>query len=35
MNLLLSPMLANVYLIGGSSAGFLLLIVIVVLLVRR
>lgn len=35
MNLLLSPVLANIYLIGGSSLGLILVIVIVVLLLRR
>jgi hypothetical protein len=35
MNLLLSPVLANIYLIGGSSLGLILVIVVVVLLLRR
>jgi hypothetical protein len=34
MHLLLSPLLANVYYIGGGSLGLVLLIVIVVLILR-
>jgi hypothetical protein len=35
MHLLFSPVLANLYYVGGGSVGLLLVIVIVVLLVRR
>ena len=35
MNLILSPMLADFYWIGGGSLGLLVLIVVVVLLLRR
>jgi hypothetical protein len=34
MHLLFSPVLANIYYIGGGSVGLVILIVIVVLLVR-
>jgi hypothetical protein len=34
MHLLTSPVLANIYYIGGSSVGLLLIIVVVVLLIR-
>lgn len=34
MNLLLSPLLANVIWIGGGSVGLILLIVIIVLVLR-
>ncbi len=35
MNLMLSPVLGNVYWIGGGSLGLVILIVLIVLLVRR
>jgi len=35
MNLLFSPVLADIYWIGGGSIGLILLIVVIVLLVRR
>jgi hypothetical protein len=35
MNILLSPVLANLYYVGGGSLGTLLLIVVVVMLLRR
>ncbi len=35
MNLLLSPVLADLYWIGGGSIGLILLIVLIVVLVRR
>lgn len=35
MSFLLSPMLANVYYIGGGGLGLVIVIVIVVLLLRR
>ena len=35
MHLLISPVLANFYYIGGSGLGLLLVIVVVVLLLRR
>lgn len=35
MHLLITPVLANLYYIGGGSVGLLLIIVVVVLLVRR
>jgi len=35
MHLLLSPVLANVYYVGGGSLGLVLLIVVIVLVLRR
>ncbi|MGZ4961194.1 MAG: GlyGly-CTERM sorting domain-containing protein [Limisphaerales bacterium] len=35
MHTLLSPMLGDIYWVGGGSIGLLLLIVLIVLLVRR
>jgi hypothetical protein len=35
MNLLFSPVLANVYYIGGGSIGLIVLIILVVLVLRR
>jgi len=35
MNLLLAPVLANFYYIGGSGVGLLLVVIVVVLLLRR
>jgi hypothetical protein len=35
MHLIFSPLLANIYYVGGGSVGLILAIVIVVLLVRR
>jgi len=35
MNLLLSPVLANIYVVGGGGLGLILVIVVVVLLLRR
>jgi hypothetical protein len=35
MHLLFSPVLANIYYIGGSGVGLLVVIVVVVLLLRR
>jgi hypothetical protein len=35
MHLLLSPVLANAYYIGGGSLGLVLLIVVIVLVLRR
>jgi len=35
MNLLFSPVLANLIWVGGGSVGLLLAIVVIVLLVRR
>ena len=35
MHLLFSPVLANVYYIGGGSVGLIVLIIIVVLVLRR
>ena len=35
MNMLFSPVLANIYLIGGGGLGLILVIVVVVLLLRR
>jgi hypothetical protein len=35
MHLLLSPVLANVYYVGGGSLGLVLLIIIIVLVLRR
>ena len=35
MSLLLTPVLANLYYVGGGSLGLILLIIVVVLLVRR
>jgi hypothetical protein len=35
MNALITPMLGDVYWIGGSTLGLILLIVVIVALVRR
>ena len=35
MNLLFSPVLANLYYIGGGSIGLIVLIILVVLVLRR
>lgn len=35
MNLLLMPVMANLYYVGGGSLGTLILIVVVVMLLRR
>ncbi len=35
MSLLLSPVLANLYYVGGGSLGLILLIVVIVLVLRR
>ena len=35
MHLLFSPVLANVYYVGGGSLGLVLLIIVIVLVLRR
>lgn len=35
MNILMSPVLANIYYIGGGGLGLVVIIVLVVLLLRR
>jgi hypothetical protein len=35
MNTLLSPVLSDIYWVGGGTLGLILLIVVIVLLVRR
>jgi len=35
MNLLFSPMLSNIYYIGGGGLGLVIVIVLVVVLLRR
>lgn len=35
MNSLLSPVLSDIYWVGGGSIGLILLIIVIVLLVRR
>jgi len=35
MHLLFSPVLANVYYVGGGSLGLVVLIIIIVLVLRR